>query len=116
MAPRAVAADPKAGVIVTSVGPSTLRLRVAEGNVQPCSSSSNKQLYDGMLESGKQLELKTTQMCVCVEHTHGTFSRTDWGPPVTWCRPRVCDATRTQCRGTDDPTIRVTVTSAERVP
>jgi len=93
-------------VIVTSVGPQRLRVRVAAGYVQPCSSSSNRMLFEGPLEPGESVSLGTPSLPICVEHTYGAFPDTDWSVGAFFPNGR-CG--RGPCR--PPPVVRVFVSS-----
>jgi hypothetical protein len=108
-APCALADDPLLPVIVTSVGPKAMRLRVASGVVGPCSSASNTPLFDGRIAPGQQVILGTTENCVCVEHTYDDFPDSNWSMGQIACHVMTCVG-RT-CRPNPDPAIRVTVSS-----
>jgi hypothetical protein len=110
VAPCALADDPVVPVIITSVGPKEMRLRVAAGVVGPCESLSNERLFDGTLAPGQRVVLQTAQGCVCIEHTYDDFPDANWAPTMFACRPVICAGRR--CRPADDQTIRVTLSSA----
>jgi hypothetical protein len=110
VAPWALADEPLRPVIVYSVGPKEMRVRVAAGVVGPCSSSSNTPLFDGQIASNQQVILETAENCVCVEHTYDDFPDSNWSEPLIACHVMIC-AGRT-CRPNPDPTIRVTLSSA----
>lgn len=93
-------------VVIYSVGPQHLRVRVASGPGVPCSASVNQQLFDGTMEPGQALLLATPGMPVCVEHTYGAFPDTEWSPAEWW--PVACRG-RGPCRF--PPVIRVVVSS-----
>jgi len=100
------AEDPMWPVVVASVGPQRLRVRVAAGYVQPCSSSSNRMLFEGPLEPGESVSLGTPSLPICVEHTHGAFPDTDWSVGAFFPNGR-CG--RGPCR--PPPVVRVVVSS-----
>ncbi len=109
----AFAGDRPQPVVVSALGPKGVELRVATGNVLPCTSSSNTLLYAGPLAAGQELRLETPADCICVEHTFDDFPDKNWSAPETVCRPVVCTgAGRTRaCRPAADATIRVSVAS-----
>ena len=118
MAPHALATDqlPAQPVVVHSVGPKALRVRIAAfttGFVFPCSSSSNTQLFEGSLEPGGEARVSTPAGCVCVQHTYDDFPESNWSMGLSACRPLICEGyTRARrCRLNPDPTIRVSVSS-----
>jgi hypothetical protein len=119
VAPAAFAADsppPAYPVIVYSAGPKWMRVRVADftnGFVYPCSSSMNKQLFDGALEPGQRVTMQTSATCVCVQHSYDDFPDLNWSMGQTACRPVVCwgFGKGRYCRPAPDPTIRVTIWS-----
>jgi hypothetical protein len=71
-------------VVVYSVGPQRIRVRVATGHVMPCSSSSNQLLFEGPLEPGQSVLVQTPETPICVEHTFGAFPDTDWSRSTWW--------------------------------
>jgi hypothetical protein len=111
-APSALAADSVQPVVVSSIGPTPMRLRVSAGVVGPCSSPSNTPLFDGTIGPGQQIVLGASENCVCVEHTYGDFPDANWSEPQIACHVMVC--TGRTCRPNPDPAIRVTVSSNVR--
>ena len=81
LTPFAVRAeDPTWPVVVHSVGPKHIRLRIAIGAGLPCSSSINRILYEGPIEPEETVLLRAPVVPICVEHTYGTFPETQWAP------------------------------------
>ncbi|HEX7670471.1 MAG TPA: hypothetical protein VF395_12840 [Polyangiaceae bacterium] len=108
-APCALADDPVLPVVVSSVGPKAMRLRVAAGIVAPCSSPSNTPLFEGGIAPGQRVVLGTTGNCVCTEHTYGDFPDANWSEALIACHVMIC--TGRTCRPNPDPAIRVSVSS-----
>ena len=108
----ALAADSVQPVVVTSVGPKAMRLRVAAGVVGPCTSPSNTPLFDGTIGPGQQIVLGTSENCVCVEHTFGDFPDANWSESQIACHVMSCIGRR--CRPNPDPAIQISVSSDAR--
>lgn len=117
-APCALADDPAVAVVITSVGPKEMRVRAAgftNGFVFPCSSSLNTQLFEGPVEPGQQVPLRTADGCVCIEHTYDDFPESNWSVGQVACSRRfLCVGGRgaRRCWPNPDPAIRVTLSSA----
>ena len=83
--PAGVRADPPTRpVVISSVGPQRIRIRVAIGQSLPCSSSSNQVLFEGPMEPDQSVLIQSPELPVCVEHTHGAFPDTEWSPGQWW--------------------------------
>lgn len=107
-----VAADPPAPIFVALSGAESVRVLIAEGNVAPCDSSSNRVLYAGTIAPGRPLVLQTNETCVCVQQTFAPMTATDWSSSALACRPMVCTGGRMgRCVPAPDPTIRIGLTS-----
>src|SRR5690349_13258480 len=84
VAPAAFAADappPAYPIIVYSAGPKWMRVRVSEftnGFVYPCTSSMNTLLFEGALEPGQWVTIRTPARVVCVQHTYDNFPDLEW--------------------------------------
>jgi hypothetical protein len=113
VAPAAFAADappPRRPVIVFSIGPKWMRVRVAaftNGFVYPCSSTLNTQLFEGALEPGQWVAMWSPAECVCVQHSYGDFPDLNWSPSQGYCRS-------VGCRGrwcSPDELIRIIISS-----
>jgi hypothetical protein len=79
------AASGEIPVYVSLSGSGTIRLRIADGVVMPCTAGSgNRVLFDGELTAGRSLVL-SSEHCVCVEQTYGAFRKTSWGPARIVC-------------------------------
>lgn len=102
-----------APIVVDVVGDAAVRVLVAEGNVSPCDSSSNRALLRGVVAPGQPITLQTTAQCVCVQQTFAPMTASDWSAPRFACRPVDCSIGRygRVCVPAADPTIRVTFTS-----
>lgn len=99
--PTAGPAAERTPVLVHATGSGRVRLRLAEGTTTPCEASTNRRVFNGWIDAGATLELSVAASCICVEHTWGTFRKSDWAPGQIVCsRPR----TRTHRA---DRTIRV---------
>jgi hypothetical protein len=55
-------------IVVTMLGPSTVRIRVSEGTVLPCDSADDRMLIEGQFAAGEVLRATTLSRCVCVQH------------------------------------------------
>jgi hypothetical protein len=97
---RGPAAEPTPAM-VEAFGSGRVRLRLAEGTNVPCDSSTNRPVLDGWIEAGTPLMLFVGSSCICVEHTWGTFRKSDWAPGQI-----VCNRARTRTHRADR-TIRV---------
>ncbi len=89
---RDASAEPSIAVRVSVMGRGSIRLRIADGSVVPCSSSSNKMLFDGWVSAGTTLAFRSRTASVCYEHTYGSFRRTNWSASCVASMPR--DGTR----------------------
>jgi hypothetical protein len=113
LAPHALANGPPLPVLVYSIGPEAVRVRVAAGAVLPCSSSSNTELFEGPIEPGQLLTITTPASVVCIQQTYEGFPDTDWSIGRVIQRPAFCTPTgclrRRPIRG--DQAIRVELSS-----
>ena len=101
-------------VEVTMVGPSAVRIRIAQGTTFPCDSGDNRMLVQGKFEPGQVVHLTTPDRCVCLQQTYAPFSDVDWGASGMACRPMICTfrGRVRHCVPAADPTIRVIIRSA----
>jgi hypothetical protein len=100
-------------VLVTLLGPSAVRVRVAEGMAMPCDSSEARVIVEGKYEPGEMLQATSSQDCVCVQHTYEPFADTDWSDAKLVCRPMSCQKLKSdwRCTPAPDPTIRIDISS-----
>ena len=117
VASGALAADtPPQPVIVKSIGPKAMRVRIAafkSNFVYPCSSPDNIQIFEGPVEPGASVRVETAAGCVCVAHTFDDSPDLNWSMGQSECRPQLClgRGRAKRCWPNPDPTIRVTLSS-----
>ena len=81
-------ADTRTPAYVWVVGKGTVRVRVADTPAMQCgecSDSWNQTLFDGRMKAGQAMWLWSTHLCVCVQHTYGSFREAEWSPSVVLC-------------------------------
>jgi hypothetical protein len=100
-------------VVITMLGPGTVRIRVALGSTFPCDSGDNRRLVEGKYRSGEVVRTSTPDRCVCVQQTYEPFSDIEWSAPSTVCRPQICTRSGRgqKCVPAPDPTIRLSIHS-----
>ena len=108
-----VAAGSVARVEITMLGPSAVRVRVADGTTFPCDSTNNRMLVQGKFSPGEVVLASTTETCVCVQQTYEPFSDADWSESALACRPVICKGAgrARRCVPAPDSTIRVRIYS-----
>lgn len=104
------AAEGVTPVVVTMLGPGSVRVRVAQGTTFPCDSADNRRLIAGKFKPGQVLRTATPDRCVCVQQTYEPFSDTDWSASSMVCRPQICTRPN-RCVPVSDPTIRLQISS-----
>ncbi|MET0791376.1 MAG: hypothetical protein ABW061_07630 [Polyangiaceae bacterium] len=108
-----VAADGLTPVVITMLGPSAVRIRVAQGNTFPCDSGDNQRLIEGKYRVGEIVRTSTPDRCLCVQQTYEPFSDIDWSASSMVCRPQICTRAGKgqKCVPAPDPTIRIGIRS-----
>jgi hypothetical protein len=71
-------------VTITVVGHGEIRLIVADGASRPCDASDNRVLFDGHVDAGHEIELRSTTGSVCVDHTYGSLRESQWAGASIW--------------------------------
>ncbi len=101
-------------VIVTSLGPDAVRVRVASGRTMPCDSSSNRMVIDARLDAGQAVRATSNRGCVCFQQTYAPLADSDWSTPQRVCSPCAYNpATRVWvCPPQREPTIAIQVASS----
>ena len=107
------AADAATPVVITLLGPGSVRLRVARGSTFPCDSGDNHRLVEGKFAPGEVVRATSPDRCLCVQQTYEPFSDVDWSAPSTVCRPQICTRSGKgqRCVPAPDPTIRLKISS-----
>jgi hypothetical protein len=109
---RDVVADEATPIEITLLGPSAIRIRVAEGSTFPCDSSDNHIIVDGKFAPGQVVHTATPDRCACFQQTYEPFPDTDWSASTTVCRPQICtNIGKLKCVPAPDPTIRLRISS-----
>jgi len=105
--------DSAVPVVVTLLGPSSVRVRVSEGRAMPCNASESRLLIDGKFDPGEVLRAASIDDCVCVQQTYEPFTESDWSEPRLVCRAMNCEKLKSdwRCKPAPDPTIRIDVAS-----
>jgi hypothetical protein len=67
-------------VFVDVVGQGAIRLRLAAGRTTPCDSSSDRPMFDGWVEVGRQA-WSTDADFVCYQYTSGALREQGWSVP-----------------------------------
>jgi hypothetical protein len=100
-------------VIVTMLGPGTVRVRVAEGTSRPCDSGDDRIIVEGKYAPGTVIRTATTFTCVCVQQTYESFPDIDWSLGGVACRDQVCTGygKAKRCVETPHPSIRAAISS-----
>lgn len=100
-------------IVITILGPSAVRLRIANGSTLPCDSGDDQMLVAGKFAPGDLVRTSTSEACVCVQQTYEPFPDVDWAEGSLVCRPQICTwAGRSKrCVPAADPTIRIWVRS-----
>ena len=113
LAPSIHSDDSASRVVVKSIGPRAVRIRIAAGTVFPCDSLANDRLYEGKPDIGASVTLASAAECVCIEHTLEPFVDIGWSPPRVQCRPQICTGygKARRCKADPDQTIRIEVRS-----
>jgi len=102
------AADAVTPVVITMLGPGTVRIRIALGSTFPCDSGDNRRLIEGKYGPGEVVRTSTPDRCVCLQQTYEPFTDIEWSAPLTVCRPQICTRSGRgkKCVPAPDPTIR----------
>jgi hypothetical protein len=98
-------------VVVTMLGPGTVRIRVSEGSTTPCDSGDDRILVEGKFPAGAVIRTSATGTCVCVQQTFEPFVDEDWSVAGAACRAAACGGRGKPCVRNPDPTIRVRINS-----
>lgn len=108
-----VGADDGMPVVVKSLGPKSMRVRISAGQTLPCDSSANDKIFEGKLDPGWSITVYTASLSVCVEHTYHDFPDVHWSQGDIEWRPMICTwyGKYKHCVPAPDPTIRVNVDS-----
>ena len=113
LAPGDVEAQPAGWpVMITGLGPKTIRVQLSGGTALPCDSSRNVPLFSGKLAPGTALSLSTPFSSVCFAQTYDNCPDVNWSVSRIYRVPQVCPAARA-CAPAPDPTIRILVVSSE---
>jgi len=99
-------ARPPLAVTLTVVGQGAVHVRLAEGQVAPCDSTSDRPLLDRWLQPGTSLALSVSSACVCVEHTYGSFPGEEWSPGRV-----LCGEAPSRRNPRPDPVLRIVLSS-----
>ena len=99
-------ADPTLPVTLSVVGHGVIHVRLAEGRVAPCDSSSNRPILDAWVKAGTTIPFAADGECVCVDHTYGTFRDKQWSLAKIACRP-----VPSRFHRQPDPVVRLVVST-----
>jgi hypothetical protein len=99
-------------VLITGMGPKTIRIEVAAGKTLPCDSSRNIPLWSGKLEPGAALSFSSPYPDICFRQTFDNFPDVNWSTPHVYSAVMYCTRPGA-CVVAPDPTIRLSVVSSE---
>jgi hypothetical protein len=105
--------EAKTDVTVISVGPKAFRVRLRAVSTIPCDDPDNARLFEGLVQPGETLRLKSPRPLVCLQQTFDDWPDIGWGPwwfASGWCQGWGGRRDSPTC-AKGDGTIRITLRS-----
>lgn len=102
-------------VVVTLLGPATVRVRVSSDRSLPCDTGNGRAFIDDRYGPGAVLRVTSVgQSCVCFQQTYAPLRDSDWSVPARLCSQCAYDYYRRYwvCPPNREPTIAIQVSSS----